>query len=155
MPQEAMDRSEAAALPAGTLATLVHDLADAVVVADARGTIVLWNDAAVRLFGWPAGEALGRPLDLVIPERFRARHWTGYEEVMATGETRYGTELLEVPAVHRDGHRLSIAFTVTLLRRPGRPDVEGIAAVIRDDTERRGELQRLREELRSLRDDQP
>src|SRR5687768_3313092 len=97
------------------LAQLVHVLADAVVIADRDGTIIFWNVAAERLFGWSTVEALGQTLDIIIPERLRSRHWAGYHEVMATGRTKYGERLLEVPALHRDGRRLSIAFTVTLL----------------------------------------
>lgn len=133
------------------LGRLVRDLADAVVIADAEGTIVFWNDAAERLFGWPAADAVGQSLDIIIPDRQRDRHWTGYRKTMATGETKYGDQLLEVPALHRDGHRLSIAFTVTLLRRPGERQPCGIAAVIRDDTEHWLERRRLHDELSSLR----
>lgn len=137
------------------LVDLVHELADAVVIASADGTITFWNDAAERLFGWPATEAVGQSLDLIIPERLRERHWTGYRTVMATGHTSYGTRLLEVPALHRDGRPLSIAFTVTLLHRPGETLPHAIAAVLRDDTERWQERRRLRQELAALRADPP
>jgi PAS domain S-box-containing protein len=141
--------------PAGVtdtdLAQLVRSLADAVVIADTDGRITFWNDAATRLFGWPAEEAIGASLDLIIPERYRERHWTGYARVMATGHTDYGDRLLEVPALHRDGRRLSIAFTVSLLCRPGLQIPYAIAAVVRDDTERWQERRRLREELATLR----
>ena len=133
------------------LARLVHDLADAVVIADADGTITFWNEAATRLFGWEQAEAIGRTLDLIIPERLRDRHWSGYREVMATGHTAYGDRLLEVPALHRDGRRLSIAFTVTLLHEDGNEQPSAIAAVLRDDTERFQERRRLRDELAALR----
>ncbi|HEX5367536.1 MAG TPA: PAS domain-containing protein [Acidimicrobiales bacterium] len=142
---------EARAPSEADLAQLVGQLADAVVVADAEGTITLWNPAAARLFGWPAGQALGRSLDLIVPPRYRDRHWEGYRRVMATGHTRYGDRLLEVPALHREGHRLSIAFTVTLLRRPGADRPHAIAAVVRDETERWQEHRRLTEELARLR----
>ena len=99
-------------------ASLVHQLADAVLVVDRAGTITSWNDAAERVFGWTAAEAVGRNLDLIIPERFRARHWDGYQRVIETGTTRYGSTLLEVPALHRDGEPRSIAFTVTVLTDP-------------------------------------
>ena len=133
------------------LARLVHDLADAVVIADADGAITFWNDAATRLFGWGRDEAIGQSLDLIIPERLRERHWTGYHEVMATGHTAYGDRLLEVPALHKDGRRLSIAFTVTLLREEGGSRPTGIAAVLRDDTERFQERRQMRDELAALR----
>lgn len=132
------------------LAELLRQLADAVVIADADGTITFWNDAATRLFGWPVHEALGRSLDLIIPERLRARHWAGYRQTMATGHTDYGDRLLEVPALHHDGRTLSIAFTVSLMHDPdGKP--MWIAAVLRDDTERWQERHRLRAELTALR----
>lgn len=135
------------------LVQLLTRLADAVVIADAEGTITFWNEAATRLFGWSSVEAIGQTLDLIIPERLRDRHWSGYREVMATGQTRYGTTLLEVPATHRDGRTLSVAFTVTLLHQPGRAQPWGIAAVLRDDTERRQERRRLNDELAALRSD--
>lgn len=130
----------------GQLARLVEDLADAVVIADGEGTIVLWNGAAERLFGWNADEAMGQSLDLIIPERLRERHWAGYRATMATGHTSYGGRLLEVPAQHRDGRTLSIAFTVTLIGEPARPP-DAIVAVIRDDTERWQERRALQAEL--------
>jgi PAS domain S-box-containing protein len=139
-------------LPDDLLARLVTQLADAVILADGEGRITFWNDAATRLFGWSTAEALGETLDLIIPERLRERHWTGYRGVMATGHTSYGTKLLEVPALHRDGSNLSIAFTVTLLFDGEDSQPSAIAAVLRDDTERWQERRRLRDELARLRD---
>ena len=134
----------------GALAQLVRDLADVVVIADPAGTITFWNDAATDLFGWPASDAIGRSLDAIIPDRLRARHWDGYRRVMETGDTKYGNRLLEVPGLHRDGSTLSIAFTVTLVIRPGEQRPHAIAAVIRDDTARRRELGGLRDRLATL-----
>lgn len=134
-----------------SLADLVRHLADAVVICDRGGSIRFWNAAAERIFGWSADEVLGTSLDVIIPERLRGRHWAGYERVMASGQTSYGGRLLEVPALHRDGRTLSIAFTVSLLRDSDAEPVSGIAALIRDDTERWQERRRLREELDQLR----
>jgi PAS domain S-box-containing protein len=125
------------------LAGLVMELADAVVVADTAGTICFWNNAAERVFGWTAEDALGASLDLIIPERQRTRHWDGYRRVMSTGTTKYGSDLLRVPSLHADGQRRSIAFTVTLLKDE-EGTVTGIAAVVRDETERWNEEQELR-----------
>jgi PAS domain S-box-containing protein len=128
---------------------LIQAAGDAIIVADGEGRIVLWNPAAERLFGFTAAEAVGSSLDLIIPERFRARHWTGYQAVMQTGQTRYGTQVLRVPALRQDGTRLSIAFTVALLHGPdGR--CTGLAAIVRDDTERWQEEQALRQRLAAL-----
>src|SRR5580700_10676312 len=108
---------------------LVEVIGDAVVVADASGAINLWNPAAERLFGFTQTEALGNSLDLIIPKRLRERHWTGYRETMSSGETRYGRDVLRVPAVHKDGRALSLAFTVGLLHGP-QWETAGIVAVI-------------------------
>ena len=132
------------------LADLLRDLADAVVIADANGTITFWNRSATELFGWPEAEAVGQSLDLIIPERLRGRHWTGYQRVMESGETEYAGRLLEVPALHRDGRRLSVAFTVTLVQPTDSQAPTAIAAVIRDDTERWLERRRTRERLEEL-----
>ena len=128
---------------------LVEVVGDAVVVADASGTIKLWNPAAERLFGFTEAEALGNSLDLIIPERLQERHWAGYRNTMASGKTRYSHEVLGVPAVHKDGRALSIAFTVGLLHGPQR-ETTRIVAVIRDETARFAEERSLRKRLVEL-----
>ena len=130
-------------------AELVHAMGDAVVVAGSDGNIVLWNPAAERMFGYSESEAMGRSLDIIIPERLRHRHWEGYRETMRTGHTRYGSDVLRVPAVHKDGRALSIAFTVALLGPPGQPP-HAIAAVLRDETSRWNEERALRKRVTEL-----
>ena len=130
---------------------LVNAIGDAVVISDAQGAITLWNPAAERIFGFTQEDALGQSLDLIIPERLRGRHWEGYEKTMATGQTRYGNDLLRVPSVHKDGRALSIAFTVALLYSPER-ELTGIVAVIRDETARFQEDRNLRKRIADHRD---
>jgi PAS domain S-box-containing protein len=128
---------------------LVEGIGDAVVVCDAAGAIIVWNDAAVRMFGFSHEEALGKSLDIIIPERQRQRHWDGYNKSMATGETRYGNDVLRVPALHRDGRNLSIAFTVAMLYDEERK-VTAIVAVVRDETQRWSEERQMRVRLAQL-----
>ena len=128
---------------------LVGALGDAIVVADASGVINVWNPAAERLFGFTQAEAVGNSLDLIVPERLRERHWAGYRKTMASGETRYAHDVLRVPAVHKDGRTLSIAFTVGLLFGPQR-EVIGIVAVIRDETTRFAEERSMRKRIAEL-----
>lgn len=116
-------------------AVLVESMADAVMVCDAQGLITLWNPAAERMFGFAEADALGHSMDMIIPQRQQQRHWDGYHKTMQTGITKYGHDLLKVPALHKDGHTLSIAFTVSLLLAAD-GTVNGIAAVVRDETER-------------------
>ncbi|MBU3590368.1 PAS domain-containing protein [Polynucleobacter sp. 80A-SIGWE] len=114
---------------------LANAMGDGVVISDAKGDIVFWNTSAERIFGYSAAEALGKSLDIITPERFRARHWDGYKKSMETGTTRYGSTLLTVPALHKEGGSLSIAFTVAMLTDED-GNVGAIAAIVRDDTER-------------------
>ncbi|MEQ1694285.1 MAG: PAS domain-containing protein [Hyphomicrobiaceae bacterium] len=131
------------------LAQLVHAVGDAIVVSDAQGLITLWNPGAERMFGFTAAEALGQSLDIIIPERQRERHWDGYEKTMATGVTRYGNDVLRVPAINKAGDSLSISFTVGMLfKRDG--TVESIAAVMRDETRKFHQDKALRTRLREL-----
>lgn len=128
---------------------LIHCIGDAVIVADAHEKIVLWNAAASRIFGYSEEEALGNTLDLIVPERQRQRHNEGYSKSMETGTTRYGTSLLKVPARHKDGHTLSIAFTVGMLFDANN-QAYGVAAVIRDETQGFAEERALKKRLADL-----
>jgi len=128
---------------------LLQALGDGVIVCDAKGDITFWNAAATRIFGFTESEAIGQSLDLIIPQRQRQRHWDGYHKTMATGETRYGADVLRVPAVHKEDKPLSIAFTVALLHGPD-GEVSSIVALVRDETERWGEERKLRARLTQL-----
>jgi PAS domain S-box-containing protein len=131
------------------LSQLVGCVGDAIIVVDAHEKIVLWNAAATRIFGYSEDEALGNSLDLIIPERHRQRHNEGCRKSMDTGITRYGTSLLKVPALHQSGNMLSIAFTVGMLFDENQK-VNGIAAVIRDETERFNEERALKKRISEL-----
>jgi PAS domain S-box-containing protein len=125
---------------------LVEATPDAVIFSDREGTIRLWNHGAERIFGYAVAEAVGQSLDLIIPETLRARHWEGYRQTMKTGQTRYGSgDLLAVPALRKDGSRISIEFSIALLSNE--TGVEGAIAVIRDVTERWNEQKELRRRL--------
>lgn len=138
-------------LPGGLVERLAIDCPDAIVYADAGGKIRFWNGAATRIFGFARDEALGRTLDLIVPEGLRARHWEGYDRVMAGGASRYGEgDVLAVPAMRKDGKRISVEFTVL----PVHDDfgaMVGIAAFLRDVTARFEELRALRRELATLK----
>lgn len=125
---------------------LVEGAGDAIMVCDAAGAITLWNRAAERIFGFTEAEVLGQSLDLIIPQRQRQRHWDGYQKTMETGVTKYGADLLRVPALHKEGHTLSIAFTVSMLFSDAR-EVTGIVAIVRDETARFAEDRKLRARL--------
>lgn len=130
---------------------LVRGTPDAVVYADKEGRIAFWNGGAERVFGFTEAEAMGRSLDIIIPENLRERHWQGFAKTMQTGASRYGAgDTLAVPALRKDGSRISIEFTI-LPFRDERGEMQGIAAILRDVTQRFEEVRTLRRELAALR----
>ena len=156
---DAFATGETRAPEAGWFETVVRTIPDAVIYADAEGIIRFWNAGAERIFGFAAVDAVGQSLDIIIPANLRARHWDGFRQVMATGESRYGEgDLLSVPGLHKDGTRISLEFTIAALR-DGAGRMQGVAAVLRDVTPRFEELRQLRktvgalqEELRTAKD---
>jgi PAS domain S-box-containing protein len=125
---------------------LLASTSDAIIATDREGRITFWNPGAERIFGFAANEAVGKSLDLIIPENLRARHWEGFRHVMQTGVSRYGDgDLLSVPGLTRDGRRISVEFTIVMLRDEAR--VTGTVAVMRDITRRFEELRDLRRRL--------
>ncbi|MBR0831284.1 PAS domain S-box protein [Bradyrhizobium manausense] len=124
--------------------TLVREAPDAIIYADWQGTITFWNRAAERIFGFSEAEAVGKSLDIIIPESLRTRHWDGFAETIRTGKTRYGAgDVLAVPALRKDGTRISIEFTILPFPdEAGR--ILGMAAIARNVTARFEELKRLR-----------
>jgi PAS domain S-box-containing protein len=130
--------------------TPIEEAPDAIIYADVGGMIRFWNRGAERIFGFSQSEALGKSLDLIIPEHLRQRHWDVYAQTMRSGQTRYGTGVvLAVPAMRKDGARVSIEFNVLPFRdREGR--MVGAAAILRDVGKRFDEIKALRKELTSL-----
>ena len=99
------------------------------------------------MFGFAASEAVGRSLDLIVPDNLRARHWAGYRRVMATGDSRYGHgDVLSVPALTKNGSRVSVEFTIVMLR-DDRDRPAGTAAILRDVSKRFEETRQLKREL--------
>jgi PAS domain S-box-containing protein len=133
--------------PADFAERLVSGMSDAIVYADAEGVIRVWNRGATRIFGFAEAEAVGRSLDIIISENLRERHWHGYRATMRSGQSRYGDgQLLSVPAVRKDGTRVSVEFTIVPFTDDAGQMI-GIAAVMRDATARFEELRALRRQL--------
>jgi len=133
--------------------SLLATRSDAIIATDRQGVILFWNPGAERIFQYLQNEAVGQSLDLIIPERLRARHWSGYGQFIETGRSRYGDgDLLAVPGVRKDGSRLSLEFTIVPLKdADGR--IEGVAALMRDVTARFEETRELRRKLAALSGD--
>jgi len=128
---------------------ILDETQDAIIFANRDGRIEIWNSGAESIFGYNPEEAMGQSLDLIIPEKLRLRHWEGYHKVMVSGSTRYGKELLAVPAMRKDGARISVEFSMVLVRS-STGEILGAAAIIRDVTARWKKEKELRDRLAAL-----
>ena len=132
---------------------LLATASDAIIATDHAGNISFWNPGAVRIFGFTDDEAIGHSLDLIIPDNLRARHWTGFNRVMETGESHYGHgDLLSVPALTKGGQRISVEFTIVMLKDElDRPT--GTVAILRDVTRQFEENRKLRRQIAEVTKD--
>jgi PAS domain S-box-containing protein len=127
---------------------IVDGAPDAIIFADAGGIIRLWNSGAETIFGYGTSEAIGQDLDIIIPEKLRESHRQGYRKVMETGVSRYMQDLLAVPALRKDGARISIEFSIVVLKSDTGA-ILGSAALIRDVTARWEREKALKEAIKS------
>ena len=112
---------------------VIEQASEAVLFADANEIIKIWNKKAQLVFGYTSEEAIGRPLAIIIPDRFLSRHQDGYKGAIKTGVTAYDGKVLSVPAKRKDGSTISIEFSVAIIREKG--EILGVSAIIRDMTE--------------------
>lgn len=114
---------------------IVDQAADAVIFSDVEGLIRVWNAAAARISGFAAEEALGRSLDLIIPEHLRQAHWSGFHRAMQSGATRLGGRPTMTRGLHQSGRRLYVEMSFAVVRAPS-GSIAGSVAVARDATAR-------------------
>ena len=115
-------------------ASLLATATDAIVCADSAGKIAFWNAAAERMFGWRSSEALGRPLDILAPERRKAACNAALESLRRTGEAPMGGRSLELPALRKDGTEFPIEVALAVWGSQGQM---GTGCIIRDCSERK------------------
>ena len=131
---------------------IVEQSPDAILFADTEGVIHIWNKGACRIFGFSAEEAVGQSLDLIIPEKMRNRHWDGYHRVLENGQSRYATELLSVPALHKSGKQISCEFSI-IMHRDHKGKVTGFSSIMRDVTSRWEREQELKKKLATIQNE--
>lgn len=117
----------------------------AILLCDAQGIIVYWNQGCSQIFEYSADQVLGQSLDLIIPEKHRAAHWAGWNKALERGSSVYSSQALNAPALHQNGTRISIAFSLRILSNPNEESM--VLALIQDQTE-------IFQELKSLRQNQ-
>jgi PAS domain S-box-containing protein len=113
-------------------AALIESTDDAIVSDDLRGQIVSWNAGAERIFGYAAAEALGQPLEVLVPEDHRVR-WRELREHLMGGES---APSYETQRIRRDGQMIDVAVTVSAVRG-AQGEILGTATIARDISPRR------------------
>lgn len=114
---------------------IVEQAQEAIIFADRDGVIRLWNRGAEIVFGYSADEAVGRSLDLIVPEKFRKAHNEGFRKAIETGRTRNDGRVLTTRAQNRFGSRLYVDVSFGLVK-DGSGVVIGAFAIGRDATAR-------------------
>lgn len=114
----------------------------ALVFSEPSGVIRMWNSAAESLFGHSPAEAIGQPLDLIVPPEYRARHWAGFRAAMAVGDGNIDHSSFNIPALHRDGTVIRVAVRL-LVVHDSRDRVAGAMAVLTPDDDSAPPLPRL------------
>ncbi|PVM84818.1 hypothetical protein DDF62_16155 [Caulobacter radicis] len=114
------------------LSQLFDGTSDAVLIVDERQIIMHWNAAAEALFGYPAREALGRALRMIIPPRLRAGHDRGFARLCNGGRPTLAGAV-EVPALRRDGSEFPASLSLSMWRDNERTMV---GAIVRDISDR-------------------
>lgn len=131
-------------------ATICRDIlecmSEAVIFADPKGVIRLWNPGAEAVFGYGAAEAIGRSLDLIIPEQLRKAHWEGFNRALGQGATVHGRESIITRSLHKGGRQLYVDMSFAVVKNEAGETV-GAMAVARDATQRHLEQKRLRQQL--------
>ncbi len=129
------------------LESITRTESDAIITSDESRRILSWNAGAVNLFGYSASEAIGRPIDMLMPERYRDRHNDGMLRLSGGGAPRVLGRALDVEAVRKNGEEFPIELTLGMSRRDGRA---AFSAIIRDVSERKAAERLLIEQKRII-----
>lgn len=134
----------------GRIASQVVDVtSDAILCADATGTITFWNAAAETMFGRPAHDTIGSKLDIIVPPSLRAAHGSGFAKAAAGGPMKLAGQSVELIAVRADGSEFPIELS--LGRWHDEAGISAFAAIIRDVSSRKL-LEHEREQARTFLD---
>lgn len=125
--------SRAFPAPDGLHRAILEQAPDAVIFADRQGRVQLWNHGAEVLFGYTAREAIGQPLDIIIPEKLRQAHDEGFARALATGRLKAQGRVLTTRASGKYGARLYVDFSFALVKDAAGA-VSGVVAIGRDVT---------------------
>jgi PAS domain S-box-containing protein len=113
---------------------VVEQAPDGIIFADREGVIQIWNSAAAELFGYRPEEAVGRTLDIIVPDHLRHAHWEGFGKAVASGHTKHGRGAVKTRATAKAGQKLYVSLAFSVVKdREGK--VIGAMATARPFTE--------------------
>jgi len=125
-----------------SLEALVEILADPTVVVDASGRVTQANASTEALLGWPPGDLVGQPVEVLVPAGLRETHIRQRNEYASTPKSRTMVPAREVVAVRRDGSEVGVEVSLSPLEREGE---HFVVCVLRDVSEMRGRLARMQQ----------
>jgi PAS domain S-box-containing protein len=131
--------------PRSTTIDNTSGIPDPFLFVDRAGVIRLWNPGAERLFGYSAKAAVGRTLDLIVPEPVRTAHWEGFSRAVRHG--RFTKDKVSLTILSKDGRSIEL---IAAFIRSAAGEVQGIAAIGRDVTEQLAHGKAQQERIASL-----
>jgi diguanylate cyclase len=114
--------------------SLIESANDAIILSDSRGTIISWNKGAECIFGFDKNEALGKKLQIIIPEKYQEAHQKGMDRYIATGEPKVMGKTVELEGVRKDGSEFPIELSLASWKEDGNVF---FSSIIRDITVRK------------------
>ncbi len=127
---------------------LAESAVDAIICADENDSIILWNPAAARIFGYGADEALGRSVEILIPDHLKEAHRQGVKRYLATGEPRLLNGTVELVGLRKGSQQFPLELSLSTWSSGGK---RFFTAIIRDNTDRKASERELKERTEEAR----
>jgi len=121
--------------------SVMESAIDAIISADSSGKILSWNKAAAAMFGHTEADVLGKPIEVIIPERFRKAHATGINRVTSGGASHVIGKTVELAAICKNGNEIPVELSLATWFLDEKRYYTGI---IRDIEERKQAEQKFR-----------
>jgi PAS domain S-box-containing protein len=121
--------------------SVMESAIDAIISGDAEGNIRSWNSAAMALFGFSEAEVIGRPIEVIIPERFRKSHQEGIHRVSTGGPSHVIGKTVELAALRKNGSEFPVELSLATWFLD---DQRYYTGIIRDISERKQAEQKFR-----------
>ncbi len=121
---------------------LVETSTDAIISVNEQMQVIQWNHAASDLFGYSKELMMGKPIDILVPEKFKEQHREGCRRFLATGQARLVGKTAEFEGLRKDGTTRPLEISLSADKNDG---AWTFTSIIRETTERRRALEALRE----------